>query len=630
MSRELWKVGVQWKDRRPEGTIRHSQVVTSYGPGALVDFVDDAAIIAGLSWWARGAEIVEDRLVAMLSRQEGYEGVKLYAPPHGDAKALDDPTRKWIKAFRFPEWFVCQNEFCWDDSDQPPRHDGARPRRLLRVNQLDGQGHKCKGGKGKASKVQPIRFTRACRFGHIDDIEWFALVHRKHPDCKRPIMWLDEAGANGDLQDVRITCSGCGDNLRMSAAAQRFTDGGPTLGSCDGKRPWLGDDRAQGCGEPMRFLLRSATHAYFSVSASVIHVPDAGAELREQVSKVIDLIKNAKSAAQIEMLRDLQDPVKVGLEGVSNDAAFAEVLRRREGKPVPHKKVKEAEIELLQSLPSEVTTDRPGGRFFGRKIALPKERSKVMAPIERVVLIHRLSEVRALAGFTRFEPLTADVDGELDIGAEVARLDEPLTWLPTVENYGEGFFFSLESAALAAWEGRAAVRARAELFEQGFRLWQQQREDRKTAKPDFIAPRFVLLHSLAHLLITAVSLDCGYSASSIRERIYCGAGGSGVLLYTASPGAEGSLGGLVDVGRRLERYLEQALDLGRLCSNDPVCAAHAPAHEIGASDRHLEGASCHGCLLISEPSCERMNQYLDRALVVPTVESAEAAFFRGG
>src|SRR6202044_2252540 len=173
--------------------------------------------------------------------------------------------------------------------------------------------------------------------------------------------------------------------------------------------------------------------------------------------------------------------VKAALEGVSNDAAFAEVVRRRDGKPVPHKKVKEAEIELLQSLPPEVTTDRPGDRrFFGRSIALPKKRGKAMDLVDRVVLVHRLSEVRALCGFTRFEPLTADVDGELDIGAEVARIDEPLTWLPAVENHGEGFFFSLRSAALAKWEGSPAVGARAELFERGFRLWQQQREDRKT------------------------------------------------------------------------------------------------------------------------------------------------------
>ena len=629
MSRELWKVGVQWKDRRPEGKIHHSQVVSGYGPGAPVDFVDDAAMIAGLSWWARGEEVVEDRLLAMLTRQEGYERVKLFAPPQGDARNLDDPKRKWIKAFRFPEWFVCQNERCWDDADQPVRRDGARPRRLLRINQLDGEGHKCKGGKGKAAKVQPIRFIRACRKGHIDDIAWFHLVHRKHPDCKRPILWLDEAGATGDLQDVRITCSGCGDNLRMSAAAQRFTDGQPTLGLCAGRRPWLGDNRDQGCGEAMRFLLRSATHAYFSVTASVIHVPDAGAKLREQVARVIELIKNVKSAAQIEMFRELQEPVKTALEGISSDAAFAEVLRLREGNPVAHKKVKEAEIELLHSLPVELNTDRPGGRFFGRALTLPTKRSKPMALVDRVVLIHRLSEVRALAGFTRFEPLTADVDGELDIGAEVARLDDPLTWLPAVENHGEGFFFSLDGAALARWESWPAVDARAELYKQGFKLWQEQRDDRKKAKPDFITPRFVLLHSLAHLLITAVSLDCGYSASAIRERIYSGAGGSGILLYTTLAGAEGSLGGLVEVGRHLERYLGQALDLGRLCSNDPVCAAHAPAHELGASDRHLEGASCHGCLLISEPSCERMNQYLDRTLVVPTVESSEAAFFGG-
>jgi hypothetical protein len=128
-------------------------------------------------------------------------------------------------------------------------------------------------------------------------------------------------------------------------------------------------------------------------------------------------------------------------------------------------------------------------------------------------------------------------------------------------------------------------------------------------------------------LITAVSLECGYSASSVRERIYAGAGGAGVLLYTAAPGAEGSLGGLVEVGRRLERHLDLALDAGRLCSNDPVCSAHLPEIEPGLSGRALEGASCHGCLLISEPSCERMNVYLDRTLVVPTVEDRRAAFF---
>jgi Domain of unknown function (DUF1998) len=641
MSRDaLWKAGVRAKDRRPDGSIRHSQVITTFGPGALVDLVEDAAIVAGLSWWARGPKIAEDRLVAMLSRQEGYERVELYAPPPGDARNLEDPDRKWIKAFRFPEWFVCQNERCWADSDQPERNDGALPRRLLRISMLDGEGHKCKGGKGKTSKVQPVRFTRACRLGHIDDIDWITFVHRRKPDCKRPILWVDEAGASGDLADVRITCSGCGENVRMSLAAQRIVTRPPTegvaagnepaLGHCTGRRPWLGGDDREVCGEwAMRLLLRSASHAYFSASASVIHIPDPDADLRDKVTRVWSLIKSVKNAGQIELLRDLQDEVGVGLEGITDDAAFAEVLRRREDRPVASKKPKEAEIEVLRSCPPSLSTDQPNGRFYARAASLPAERGPVMGKVDRVVLLHRLCEVRALAGFTRFEPRTTDMDGELDIGAEVAKLDAPLTWLPAVESYGEGFFFSLDEGKLRNWETkRRAVDERGELFRRGFAIWQAQRDDRKRQKPDFAAPRFVLLHSLAHLLITAVSLECGYSASSIRERIYAGAGGSGILLYTASPGAEGSLGGLVEVGRHLRRYLEHALELGRLCSNDPVCAAHDPDHEPGAEGRFLEGASCHGCLLISEPSCERMNNYLDRTLVVPTVERADAAFFQ--
>jgi hypothetical protein len=636
VSRDLWKVGVPFRDHRPDGTIRHSQVVSTFGPGALLDLVDDAAIVSGLSWWAKGPPIVEDRLTAMLTRLDGYERVELCAPPAGDARDLEDPNRKWIKAFRFPEWFICQNEQCWADSDQPPRHDGALPRRLLRQSQLDGKGHKCKGGKGKASKVQPVRFTRACRFGHIDDIDWIAFVHRRKPDCRRPILWMDEAGAGGDLADVRITCSGCGENVRMSLAAQRFVkpvsgegDKEPTLGYCEGKRPWLGEGNREPCGEGMRLLLRSASHAYFSVPASVIHIPDADAALRDQVSRVFSLIKAVKSAAQIDLLRDLQDEVRAALEGVPSDAVFAEVVRRREDKPVARKKIKDAEIEVLSNCPPALATDTPNGRFYARTLSPPAKRDPILAAIDRVVLVHRLCEVRALAGFTRFEPRTTDKDGELDIGAEVARPDDPLTWLPAVENYGEGFFFSIAEDKLIDWEkNQPGVEARAKLFRAGFAHWQAQREERKRVRPDFATPRFVLLHSLSHLLITAVSLECGYSASAIRERIYAGASGSGILLYTASPGAEGSLGGLCEVGRHLGRYLERALALGELCANDPVCAAHRPDAEVGGSDRFLDGASCHGCLLISETSCERMNTYLDRSLVVPTVDCADSAFFR--
>jgi hypothetical protein len=184
------------------------------------------------------------------------------------------------------------------------------------------------------------------------------------------------------------------------------------------------------------------------------------------------------------------------------------------------------------------------------------------------------------------------------------------------------------------WEARPAVVERAKELHAGFSDWART----LTIGPDGSGPafpgaRFYLLHSLSHLLISAISLECGYSASAIRERIYCGPSAAdkstpmaAILLSTGSAGTEGTLGGLVEQGRRIAEHLRRAYDLGRLCSNDPVCAGHSP-HDDPA-ERHLEGAACHGCLFIAECSCERFNRYLDRALVVPTVgHDATLAFF---
>jgi hypothetical protein len=140
----------------------------------------------------------------------------------------------------------------------------------------------------------------------------------------------------------------------------------------------------------------------------------------------------------------------------------------------------------------------------------------------------------------------------------------------------------------------------------------------------------VLLHTLSHLLIQSLSMRCGYPASSIRERIYADFEGArfGILLYTGSPDADGTLGGLVEEGRRIEDHLAQALRMGALCSNDPICAQHAPGESM--EGRWLVGAACHGCALVAETSCEMRNDYLDRALVVPTVSGTKAAFFQSG
>jgi hypothetical protein len=166
---------------------------------------------------------------------------------------------------------------------------------------------------------------------------------------------------------------------------------------------------------------------------------------------------------------------------------------------------------------------------------------------------------------------------------------------------------------------------------------QRWRIARKLEPPQEFYPgiRFVLLHSFAHALIRQLAVECGYTTAALRERIYSRNPGedgpemAGVLIYTAAPDSEGTLGGLVSLGKpeTLERHLDQALDNMRLCASDPLCAEHHPYNEGNT----LHAASCHACLFAPETSCERGNKYLDRAVLVPTVETGEQsdlAFFK--
>ena len=76
---------------------------------------------------------------------------------------------------------------------------------------------------------------------------------------------------------------------------------------------------------------------------------------------------------------------------------------------------------------------------------------------------------------------------------------------------------------------------------------------------------------------------------------------------------------------REEDSLLAALELGAICSSDPVCAHHRP--DDPNEERFLHGAACHGCLLLSETSCELRNDHLDRALVVETIDGGGCHFF---
>jgi hypothetical protein len=480
-----------------------------------------------------------------------------------------------------------------------------------------------RGDDRRLHPVVPIRFVRACPRGHLADIDWYRFAHTGDAGCRRQL-WLDEKGTSGDLTELRVRCE-CGAG-RDLALAQRNPG---LLGTCNGERPWLGPGPHEGCGLPSRLLVRSASNAYFPQVMSVISLPDKNESVGKAVNQVYsDYLAGLDSAEELAFARKKMAAVKAALDGFSDAEAWAEVQARKgavlEG---PAKTVKQAEFEVLAGTKESAGADQPDGNFYARALAAAAwggPDRPWMAAVERVVLVHRLREVVAQIGFTRFEASSPDVEGELQMGVQAAPLARETTWLPAVENRGEGVFVQFRKAAIDDWAGRPAAVERGRHLLAGFEAW-------KSAHPHsarkFPGLPYYLMHTVSHLLLTAVSLECGYPASSIRERVYALESGYGVLLYTGSPDAEGTLGGLVETGRQIARHLRAALELARLCSNDPVCAQHDPPgpHEA----RFLHGAACHGCLLVAETSCEQQNDFMDRALAVPTVDDGGAEFFPG-
>ncbi|MEH2273812.1 MAG: DUF1998 domain-containing protein [Nostoc sp.] len=609
----------------PAGQVRQSQILSTFGPGAMVDLPEHSVLVAGLNQW-RGdrKRIFEDRLAIRVAEILQINHVNLYAPPVDE----QDPraTRTGINVFMFPTWFLAQVKETWYDT---------KTKKTFRTRPLLPWGNLVSGqylnSEKKKVPVVPVRFVQACVKGHISDIDWYRFVHNDPENKCRGQLWLDEGGSGNDFAEIYVRCEACKKRRPLADATVR---NGKVLGPCQGHRPWLGSfaqepyciRESTGLPEYNRLLVRSASNAYFSQILSVISLPDLDAGLRDAVNLVYeDFLQYAESVSEIKKERKKQK-VAVALEKFSDEAVWEEVQRRQSGASTGDKKIKQVEIETLLASSVEVGEDVPDGDFYARSRQLNNLKPTFSSRIERIVLVHRLREVIAQVGFTRFEAEMPDIDGELDISVRRAALDIEPTWVPAIENKGEGVFIAFRKEAIEDWLKREAVKKRGRELSRGFDIWCARKGiDQEKEKIKFPGLPYTMLHSLSHLLIVAVSLECGYAASSIRERIYAGDAGYGILLYTGSSGSEGTLGGLVEVGKRIEYHLEVALEQGKLCSNDPVCAQHRPDNE--QEERFLHGSACHGCLLIAETSCERRNEFLDRALVVSTVEGLGAEFF---
>jgi hypothetical protein len=604
--------------------LRQSQVLTTFGPGAMVDLPDRAVLIEGLQSWRFGKgreEVAEPRLVAKLRERLGLPSVRLVKPPAFDERP--GAAHASIGARIFPTCFLVQETRATGPGGQ------WRRRRLVRWSELERGGFIDDEERSRRPrKVLPVRFVCGCPHGHLDDIDWRVYAHQDRElaaKCRRR-MWLEERGTSGDISETVVGCD-CGIAPRPLYEALGIET--RALGTCQGKRPWLGPNTEEDCKQPYRLLVRSASNAYFPQLFSVLSLPEEDPGLTARLDAVWNILEYA-TAADLPVYRKRPDVAKA-LDGLSDDEAMVLIERRRAGgagniDTVP---VRQAEFEILNLASGIRGKDDPDSPFFAE--ALPRAAwdpggNPRLQAIERVVLVHRLREVLALVGFTRFEAAGTDEKGELDLeGIIPAALSPEPEWFPAVENRGEGIFVVLSAETISQWRNRDGVKQRERQLMRGKLVWDAEHSN---VDRHWLGGPYVLLHSLSHLLLTRIALDCGYPAAALRERIYAlpEMGMYGLLIHTGTSDSEGTLGGLVETGRRIGEHLLAVIEDARLCSNDPVCAEHNPSAEH--DPMHLHGAACHGCLLIAETSCEQRNDWLDRALVVPTLATADAAFFQ--
>ena len=591
--------------RKAHGQIRSGQVITTYGPGALIDLPRDSAIVGGLEEWPNTGdleEITEPRLTSKLQIMTGIVAPRLFAPPP-DSSDPREPARG-IGAWRFPEWFIVQEAISSERRE--------RSRRLVHRKRLDEKK------RFDGCKVVATRFVRACPKGHVDDLNWLRFVHGIEDNCRRQL-WLDERGTSGDLVDLIVRCE-CGKSRGMHKAMMLEEN---PLGTCRGARPWLGKNANEDCALPSRLLIRTASNAYFSQVVSVLSLPDRGSAVETAVRELWDDLQIVDGLDDLKLLK--KKP-KITEKLVSfGDVEVLDAIREVKKGKVEEKPVKQVELEALLAAPEGFGDDVPvDPDFHARRLPDAAWRHSTFSDgIEAVIQVHRLREVLALVGFTRFEAAVPDINGEYETDVERADLAMEPEWFPAVENRGEGIFIQLRADALTTWLALPAVKERLEDLETGHQHWLESRD----VERPFPGGPYVLLHTLSHLLIQSLAMRCGYPASSIRERVYADSGAQrfGILLYTGSPDADGTLGGLVQEARHIEDHLAQSLQMSALCSNDPICAQHAPGKSM--EGRWLHGAACHGCALVAETSCEMRNDYLDRALVVPVLGAAAGAAF---
>ena len=570
---------------RPYQEIRPSQFITTFGPGSVVETGSGPVVLKALDTVFNEIrrepadfEIVDDRFSRL-----ALDGARIARLPTNAELRLPVDNQIY-RTERFPYWALCAqhrpHQILYDASSGCPQCPGQQQWERRR-----------KAGR------EAIRFVRACESGHLDEVDWYGMVHTSRSCRTDHYLWH---GGGRALRHVRIECPRCNTSVSFGQAYARPW-------SCTGRQPELGGQPPGSvrCTQRARIIQRGAANLRLAEVGTALTIMDMPARLHSVLSDRallaalgvlhrVGMLNQTTFAAEVGRLSLTPEATELlsGTAWTDIRSALEQLLDPGHGETVS---LRDQEFERLHhagahGAPAVPHPHRGSPPLFEIRHADVRDLAGLAGRmVLRVVPVSRLRIVMVQTGYRRLNPQTG--------GIVSTRFDwNGANWYPGVELFGEGVF-------LEVVDGQPPLR--------GSRVDQWNTRYSVAGDPQ-THPVHVWWHTLSHRLMRTLAVDSGYSSAAIRERVYLKAGhgavaGSGLLLYTAQPGGDGTLGGLISLVDRFQDVLAGALDDADTCSNDPLCCE---AVTVGA-----DGAACYACLHASETSCEHRNLGLDRLLL---------------
>lgn len=622
--------------RRGDNPIRRSQLIMTYGPGSLVITPrGETVMVAGLDYWFQPWPHEDQRVDAdeytfhdgRLERRLGVTELRL-APDYQSAPNRRDRAnyKLPVPVLRFPRWCACPvggNLRCFSPTEVwGGRGNDHEPEC---THEWSGPGRRA--SKRRSARYVAVPLLAVCDAGHVQDFPFRQWAHRDPlPSCTKR-MRLNNLG--GAIEQQRVACE-CGVERDLRGVLEFSLDQEPatsflsdTLATgqdpyrCRGLKAWVGAVQER-CTRPLVGILSSATNLYYPDVRSSLYIPPDTNRDPQLRPDLIDALSHPSLSATLGIVHENADETTIGnLTGMAGvvDADITDVRRaiafvRKERDLTERAAQAEQEYDerdfRLEEYRRLATNDEFRTEFLH---IVPQDPGPLARLFSRVALVHRLRESRALVGFSRLQPPdTKELRSKKRLlWKDLPRLGQ---WLPGCFVHGEGVFLELHPDRVRELE---CVSSRPQPTGFRPRVWDP-------------SATFVALHTLAHLLIRRLSFTCGYSAASIRERLYVLSSGPsqmhGLLIYTASGDSEGSMGGLVRASRvkSLARLLEGVLEDARWCAGDPVC------RESGET---TASAACHACCFLPETSCECANTSLNRGFLVSDSKASDGLLIRG-